>query len=65
MAEPKPTDTPQVQLSLIDKLWIQRALMQQRDSLQRSRNKEVAGSEIWTLRGKEIESLTQLMQRFS
>lgn len=53
------------ELTAMEKQWIKKALETQRNVLQRSRNNEMAGSEIWTLRGKEIETLTALIGRFS
>lgn len=44
--------------------WLLKALELQRAALLRSRGREVAGSDIWTLRGKEIEALTSLRNRF-
>lgn len=44
--------------------WIKLGLEAKRDQLVRVRNKEVAGSEIWVLRGKEIEALSALILMF-
>lgn len=48
----------------VERLWIQRALIGERERLLRGRAKEVAGSEIWALRGKELEFLNALIARF-
>lgn len=48
----------------MDRQWIYRALVALRAMLIRSRGKEAAGSEIWTLRGREIDTLSTLMSRF-
>lgn len=59
-------DAPKkLEFYLLESLWIKKALENQRQALIRSRTKEVAGSEVYTLRGKEIESLTQLIQKFT
>lgn len=48
----------------VEKLWIQRALIGERERLLRGRAKEIAGSDIWHLRGKELEFLNALIARF-
>lgn len=54
-----------VELDVIEKSWVHVSLMAKREQLVRSRNKEVTGSEIWVLRGKEIEALNALTPKFS
>lgn len=49
---------------VMELLWIGQALDLQLTALMRSRQKEIAGSEIWVLRGKEIDFLRSLKARF-
>lgn len=63
MAESKVV-VPPMELSAMERAWIQQSLQLQRASLIRSRGKEIAGGDIWTLRGKEVEALTSLLNRF-
>lgn len=52
------------ELDAIERSWVHVSLQAKREQLVRSRNKEVTGSEIWVLRGKEIEALNALMPKF-
>jgi len=54
-----------VSLDVVEKAWIGKALVVLRQTLIRSRSKEIVGTEIYTLRGKEIESLNVLVQKFT
>lgn len=63
MAESKVV-VPPMELSAMERAWIQQSLQLQRASLIRSRGKEIAGAEIWTLRGREIEAISALLNRF-
>lgn len=53
-----------VQLTLVDKLWIKRALEFQLRALSRGRAKEIPGSDIYVLRSKEMDGLVALIGRF-
>lgn len=53
------------ELDAIERSWVHVSLQAKREQLVRSRNKEVTGSEIWVLRGKEIEALNALMPKFA
>lgn len=53
------------ELGVMDVQWVKKALETQRFQLIRSRTKEVPGTEIHVLRGKEVDSLTRLIQTFS
>lgn len=52
-------------LDTIERSWVHVSLLAKREQLVRSRNKEVTGSEIWVLRGKEIEALNALAPKFA
>lgn len=54
-----------VSVSLLDRAWIRKSLELQRNSLVRARTKEMVGSEVYVLRGREIEALGALINRFS
>lgn len=51
--------------SIMEKLWIKKALQLQHDSIKRSLNKEIPGTEIYDLRQRELISLVALMARLS
>lgn len=53
-----------MELSQLERGWIKQALVSQSKMLMRSRTKEIVGGEIWVLRGKEIEIVNTLAQRF-
>jgi len=53
------------EITMTEKQWIHKSLSTQRDSLLRGRQKEMTGSEIWQLRGKEIEILNGLINKFA
>ena len=57
-------DDSQKQKSL-DRQWIKKSLESQRAMLVRSRSKELAGSEIYALRGAEIATLDRLINEYS
>lgn len=47
----------QIGLTQLDRAWIVKALASLRQSLIRSRAKEMPGSEIWALRARELDML--------
>lgn len=53
-----------VVLDVLERQWVRKSLENQRQVILRGRNKELAGSEIWQLRGKEMEILTNLVSKF-
>lgn len=53
-----------VKLSVQDRQYIVAAFVKLRDTLIRSRAKELPGSEIWVLRGKELEQIEVLSRKF-
>lgn len=55
----------QYEVDLEERLWIQQALQLQRDSLTRKRGQERAGSEIHDLRGREIDAVDRLKNKFA
>lgn len=50
--------------SPMERAWLKHALVNQVRAVERSRTKEVPGSEVWDLRGKEAEQLRLLIGRF-
>lgn len=56
-------DVCKLEMSLVEKLYVQKALQMLKQSLKRSVANEVPGSEISALRGKEIQSLDSLINR--
>ena len=52
-------------LTAMERQWIVQSLKTQYAVLQRSRNKEHVGSEIYMLRGRELDALNALITRFS
>lgn len=64
MENAEKADTIGFSLTAMERAWVRQALTTQRAALMRSRQKEIAGSEIWSLRGKEIDSLNVLIERF-
>lgn len=68
MAEKKDGTEPTrygITLDLVEKLWVQKSLDLQKTALVRSRNKEMAGSEIYFLRQKEIDVVEALMKKIA
>ena len=55
----------QVDLSVVERLWVQKSLSGQVSILKRSLTKELPGSDIYVLRQKEIDFLNTLLSRFS
>lgn len=53
-----------VELTPVERMWIVRCLASQRQMLSRARQKEMPGSDIWHLRGREIDDLGELARRF-
>lgn len=58
-------DDKSVSLSIMDRLWIKRSLELQRTSLERSKGREMPGSDILTLRDKEIASINSILAKLS
>jgi len=54
-----------LELSPYDRAWVRNALVVQRNVLQRSLNKELAGSEIHALRLREIQHVDSLIAKVS
>lgn len=54
----------ELSLTAFERAWLRSSLISKRDMLIRSRAKELAGSEIWALRGREIEAIVALLARF-
>jgi hypothetical protein len=48
----------------LEKAWIKQSIAVQIKALMRSRQKEIAGGEVWALRGKELDFLNALAARF-
>lgn len=61
----KVISVPGSDLTSMERMWICTSLKTQFAVLQRSRNKENPGSEIFALRGRELEALSALITRFS
>lgn len=59
MADPKPVSG----LSALEFQWVCKSLMTQRNVLVRSAAKEISGSEIHTLRMREIRQVDELLAR--
>lgn len=51
-------------IEVMDRQWIHSSLQAKRDQLVRARNKETSGSQVWVIRGQEIEQLNALINRF-
>jgi hypothetical protein len=52
-----------VELTALERAWCKAALKLQRKSIERSMQKEIAGSEIERLRGLELQQLDTLLAR--
>lgn len=52
-------------VTALDRAWIVQALDNQAKMLTRSRAKEISGGEIWMLRGKEIDTIAAVRQKFT
>lgn len=63
MAEAK-SDVVAVSLSGLERVWIKQSIGSQIKMLLRSRQKEIAGGEVWVLRGKEIDVLNSILGKF-
>lgn len=59
------TKTTAVELDTFEKLWVQQALKSQKAMLIRKRSTEQPGSAIHELRGKEIQSVENLIQKLT
>jgi len=53
-----------VELSSLERQWIVKSISSQRAMLIRSRQKELPGTDIWTLRGREIDALGDVARKF-
>lgn len=53
-----------VKLEGLDRAWVKRCIATQRAALVRQRAKEIEGSDIDVLRGKEIQQLDALAAKF-
>lgn len=51
------------EFSVVDVQWLRKSLQFQQAGLIRSRGKETVGSEIYVLRSREIEALSNLIMR--
>lgn len=52
------------ELAVLEIQWIKKALEDERLRMIRARGKEMPGSEIAQLRGREVDQLTLLIQKF-
>lgn len=52
-----------IELLPLERQWIAKAVITLRAQLARARSKELSGSEIYNLRGKEIQMLDSLYNR--
>lgn len=64
MAKENVIDVPGSDLTAIERQWLQVCIRTQIAVLTRSRGKEMVGSEIHALRGRELDQLRVLLQRF-
>lgn len=64
MAEAKSEVKKSFEFDAQERGWIKQALLNQSKMLMRSRTKEIAGGEIWHLRGKEIDIVNTLAGKF-
>lgn len=53
-----------VALGPVDRAWVRRALEALRAQLVRARTKEMAGSEIYELRTREVNAVSSLLRYF-
>lgn len=58
-------DAKKYELTPMEAMWVKKSLEAQRNILVRNRLKEVVGSEIYALRGKEIDALSALVLKFT
>lgn len=52
-----------IEVKPLEKAWLAKALETLRDKLVRNRMKEMAGSEIYALRGKEIDQVNEILNK--
>lgn len=64
-ATDKVVSVPGSDLTALERQWILQSLRTQFSVLNRSRAKEITGSEIWSLRGREMDAVNSLIHRFS
>lgn len=57
--------TQRFELDVLEKQWIVKALESQRNMVVRARNREMAGSEIYMLRSKEIQAIDAIHAKFA
>lgn len=53
-----------VELTVMERQWIRKALETQRMVLTRSRDREMEGGEVRALRNKEIEAVNRVLDKF-
>lgn len=58
-------DTRKYDLTALETAWLKKSLETQRAAIVRNRNKEMAGSEIHVLRGKEIDQINNLLHKLA
>lgn len=56
-------DLIKLEVTVVDKQWLRRALETQRNVIVRTRNKEVVGSEIYELRTREIGQINAVLDK--
>lgn len=56
-------ETKLVEFNHLERLYVSRALASYRASLVRSRNKEMVGSEVWRIRGNEIDRVADIVRK--
>lgn len=54
-----------VSLSSVERVMVQVALRQAVKSIERARTKEVVGSEIYEMRGRQMQQIQDLINRFN
>jgi len=57
-------DSREYTLTAAERAWVAVSLQTQRNVVNRSRQKEVAGGPVWHLRGDEIKALDALIGKF-
>lgn len=57
--------TKKLEVTQLEHAWLKKGLETARDKLVRNRMKEMVGSEIYALRGKEIDQVNALLNKIS
>jgi len=65
MAQKEKDGVVAVELAVLDRQWIRRALETQRNVIVRARAKELAGSEIYELRTREVSQINAVLDKVS